>query len=561
METGSQAALRLFYAVHGAGRSLVMHPNGRLAAAAVLLGLLNIVSAVAGTRLLHLEWMTAWLPFEVTHGSRALLLLAGLALMYLGRAIARRKRLAWILATGLAASSSLLYLAHHGSVLRAAMAAGLAVELWRQRHRFHARTDPMRLRHALVAAPALALAISLYGMAGLREFGHPAPRLADALRTTWRIAGFQDPPVMVTSRSTRAWAWSLRLLLVASSGYVLTAAFAPVAWRGYRSRIGEFKVAGLAWQYGIDSLSYFAKQPDKQHFSTDGRSFVGFRVRNRVAIVAGDPVGEPDAVPGLIGAFVEHCRVNDWVPLFYETSPRYLEEYRRHGLRWFKMGEEAVLQLPAWSMSGGAVAKVRQFVNKIRREAPDLRVVEYRRRVPNPEVDDQLEDISSEWLATKAGGEMGFNLAVFSIEDLKDKRTFIARREDGAVEAFVTWLPFRAGRAVVLDAMRYRQSAPPGVMDLLISESALAFKAEGLEALSLAVAPMANADEGAAPTPYDRAVRLIFGHFSKVYGYRTLFQFKKKFAPVWEPRYLVFPRPDLLPRIAYALISVHYSRA
>jgi lysylphosphatidylglycerol synthetase-like protein (DUF2156 family) len=561
VETGSQAALRLFYLVHGAGRSLVMHPNGRLAAAAVLLGLLNIVSAVAGTRIVHLEWMAAWLPFEVTHGSRALMLLAGLGLMYLGRAIARRKRLAWILATGLAASTSLLYLAHHGAVLRAGLAAVIALELWRQRHRFHARTDPLRLRHALVAAPALALAVSLYGIAGLREFGHPAPRFSEALRTTWRIAGFQDPPLVATTRSTMAWAWSLRLLLVASSAYVLTAAFAPVAWRGYRSRIEEFKVAGLAWQYGVDSLSYFAKLDDKRHYSADGRAFVGFRVRNRVAIVAGDPVGEPDAIPGVISGFIAHCRGNDWVPLFYETSSRYLEEYRRHGLRWFKMGEEAVLQLPAWSMSGGSVAKVRQFVNKIRREAPDLRVIEYRRHVPNPDVDDQLEDISSEWLARKAVGEMGFNLAVFSVEDLRDKRTFLARREDGTVEAFVTWLPYRAGRAVVLDAMRYRQGAPAGVMDLLISESALAFKAEGLEALSLAVAPMANADEGTALTPYDRAVRLIFDHFSRVYGYRTLFQFKKKFAPVWEPRYLVFPRPDLLPRISYALIGVHYARA
>ena len=71
-------------------------------------------------------------------------------------------------------------------------------------------------------------------------------------------------------------------------------------------------------------------------------------------------------------------------------------------------------QLPTWSLSGGAVAKVRQFINKVKREAPDLVVREYAgRRVPDPEIDDQLEDISSEWLATKKGGEMGFNLGVF----------------------------------------------------------------------------------------------------------------------------------------------------
>jgi lysylphosphatidylglycerol synthetase-like protein (DUF2156 family) len=205
------------------------------------------------------------------------------------------------------------------------------------------------------------------------------------------------------------------------------------------------------------------------------------------------------------------------------------------------------------------VAKVRQFINKVRREAPDLEVVEYRREGPVSDTDDQLEEISSAWLATKSGGEMGFNLGAFSVEDLADKRTLVARHADGTVDAFVTWLPYRAGRAVVLDAMRHRPGAQPGVMDLLIAESALRFKREGLEAASLATAPLANADEQAPQSPYDRGVKLIFDHVSAIYGYRSLFQYKKKFAPAWEPRYLVFPRPDHLPRIAYALVRVHYS--
>ena len=559
MEAGGDAVRHLLFLVRRAGRLLVVHPHGRLAAMATALGLLNLLTAVIGTRILHLEWLTASLPFEVTHGSRALMLLAGIALVYLGRTLARRKQLAWALSLVLAAISSVLYLAHHGSVVRAILAVAFAVELWRHRRRFHARTDPIRLRHALVAAPVLALAVSAYGIAGLREFGHPDAHFFSALRTTWMVAGFQDPPIFASTASALAWVWSLRLLLVVSTGYVLTAAFAPVAWRSYQSHLERFKVAGLAWQYGLDSLSYFAKQDDKRHFAVDGRAFVGFRVKNRVAIVAGDPVGEPEAIPELIDRFVAHCSRNDWIPVFYETSERHLDQYGRLGMQWFKMGEEAVLDLPTWSMSGGAVAKVRQFVNKVRREAPDLGVTEYRRKAPNPEIDEQLEDISSEWLAGKKGGEMGFNLGVFSVEDLEDKRTFIAQRADGTIDAFVTWLPYRAGRAVVLDAMRHLQSAQPGIMDMLIAESALAFKQEGLQALSLAVAPLANADDASVVSGYDRAVRMIFDHFSQVYGYRTLFQYKKKFGPRWESRYLVFPRPDLLPRVAYAVINVHFA--
>jgi phosphatidylglycerol lysyltransferase len=71
--------------------------------------------------------------------------------------------------------------------------------------------------------------------------------------------------------------------------------------------------------------------------------------------------------------------------------------------------------------------------------------------------------------------------------------------------------------------------------------------------------PLANTDERGTASPHDRGVKLIFEHVSSIYGYRSLYQYKKKFAPAWEPRYLVFPRPDYLPRIAYALVRVHDS--
>jgi phosphatidylglycerol lysyltransferase len=289
------------------------------------------------------------------------------------------------------------------------------------------------------------------------------------------------------------------------------------------------------------------------------RAFLGFRVKNRVAIVAGDPIGEPDAIAATIDAFVSLCHKNDWVPVFYETSGRHLATYAAQGLKSITIAQEAVLNLPTWSLGGGAVAKVRQAVNKIRREAPDLKAVEYHRHGSTQEYDEQLEEISAEWLATKSGGEMGFNLGIFSVEELGDNRTLIAQRGDGKIEGFVTWLPYRAGRAVVLDATRHRTDAQAGVMDLLIAESALLFKKEGLDALSLATAPLASVSEDGPVSPHDRGVKLIFEHLSVVYGYRTLFQYKKKFAPSWEARYLVFPRPELLARIADSLIRVHRS--
>lgn len=545
-------SVMMFGLAHRASRLMVMYPEARIAAFVVALGFVGMLTALFQWRFVHVQAVEAWLPLEVSRGSRALMMLNGIGLIVIGRGLARRKKVAWGLAVVATALSAALHLGHAAAIGRAALSALLLAELVRQRHKFSARSDPVRFRHAIVAAPVLAIGFTVFGAVSLHQLTREP--VLHAAGQAWQVAVLQDPSAEPHGRHARALVDSLRLLALASAAYLVLALLAPVALRGEPATEAE-RVHDLAWNYGLDSLSYFAKQADKRHLVA-GDAFIGFGVAHRVAVAAGDPVGRPDAIPGAIARFVELCRTNDWIPVFYEVSPRHLEDYKRAGLQSFKVGEEAVVQLASFTLQGSRIANVRHTITKTKKEAPDLSVVEYRREVPDPEIDEQLEEISDEWLAGKRGVEMGFNLGVFSVEELADKRTMLAMGANGRVYAFLTWLPYRGGRAVVLDAMRRRTSAPYGVIDFLIAESALLFKNEGLEALSLATAPLANIDE-TLQSPYDRGVRLVFEHFSSFYGYRSLFNFKKKFNPQWEGRYLVFPRADLLPRIAYALVAVH----
>jgi lysylphosphatidylglycerol synthetase-like protein (DUF2156 family)/membrane protein DedA with SNARE-associated domain len=549
-----QFAPRVFTAAHTAGRLMLERPHARLAAFVVAVGLLNVATALFHWRFAMLDVLDWWLPLEVRHASRAALLVTGVLLVAVGRGLGRRKRTAWTIAAAAALASVPLHVGHHASLGRAALALWLLWELVRHAHRFTARSDPARLRNALLAAPVAAALVLAYGVAGYHRLGVST---AEAASLTWSAVWLQPEPGPGT-RTAVALGVSISALAIVAVAYVLGAVLAPVAYRR-ESASDARHVATLAWEHGLDSLSYFAAQADKSHAHLSAEAFAGYRVVRRVAVVAGDPVGPAEHVPGAIARFVEHCRRNDWVPVFYETSDRWLSAYGEAGLRHFKVGEEAIVPLAGFTLAGSRIAKVRHGVAKVEREAPGIEVREYRPNARDPEIDEQLEDISDEWLRGKGIGEMGFNLGVFSAGDLDDKRTMIAVTPDGVVWAFLTWLPYRRGRALLLDAMRRRTRAPASVMDLLIAKSALIFKEEGLEHISLATAPLANvaADEGADLSAYDRGVRLIFEHFSSVYGYRSLFQFKKKFNPRWEGRYLVFPRPGQLPRIAYALTAVH----
>jgi phosphatidylglycerol lysyltransferase len=96
-----------------------------------------------------------------------------------------------------------------------------------------------------------------------------------------------------------------------------------------------------------------------------------------------------------------------------------------------------------------------------------------------------------------------------------------------------------------------------GVMDFLIVESIGRFKDLGVEEVSLGNAPLANADENQQLYGREeKAVRFLFEPFKSSYGYKSLFEFKKKYHPFWD-HYLGFP-PDINLFLAMAaLLRVH----
>jgi lysylphosphatidylglycerol synthetase-like protein (DUF2156 family) len=125
---------------------------------------------------------------------------------------------------------------------------------------------------------------------------------------------------------------------------------------------------------------------------------------------------------------------------------------------------------------------------------------------------------------------------------------------------FVTWRSFAEG-GLAMDLMRYAADAPKCLMDYLIAQSLLHFQKEGYKYASLSNAPLANVSPEDEFTLLDRGVKLLFENVRGIYEYRSLFQFKKKFNPVWEGRYLAFPSLESLPRIAVAILRVHRQRS
>ena len=523
-----------------------------------LLGVLNVLSAIWPREPAVMRALEQWLPLEVTQRSRAVMLIAGLALLQITRNLGRRKALAWWVALSALVVSLFSHVGRAFDVHHALVDLLLIAYLVAFRRRFTARSDPASLRQAAVMAPVLAATVWVFGFVGLYDLrarfawdqGNTPAR--EAARSGLLIV---EPHVEPTSEVAARFLGALQIAGWAARSYLLVLVLRPVILRR-RQQAPEEAIARAVREHGAHSLAALAAQEDKHHLVVaGGRGLVAYAVRGHVAFAAGDPLcAESDLEPAT-REWLEHCRRNGWTPCVYEAAETRLPLYRRLGLRALKMAEEAIVDLGSFSLAGGPRAALRSMVHKVERLGLSVRRYD-RAGAPEPALDRQLAEISEEWLAGKRLGEMGFSVGRFSLESLDQALVFVCC--DGPrVVAFTSWRPYRNGRAALLDLMRRRRDAPSGAMDLLVVRSLEAMRAAGLEEASLANAPLANVD--GPQGPLGRAWAALSSGLSSAYGYRDLFRFKKKFAPRWEGRYLVFPSGRALPRVAYALLGVHGS--
>jgi phosphatidylglycerol lysyltransferase len=212
--------------------------------------------------------------------------------------------------------------------------------------------------------------------------------------------------------------------------------------------------------------------------------------------------------------------------------------YRVRGFAVSEIADEAVIDLPAFSLAGSARANVRHAVSSARRKG--LTFGPYR---PNHHA--QLAQISQEWLSTKRGGELGFTLSRYDDipRQLSEGATDLwsVADADGVVQAWCTWRHYLGGQARVIDVMRRRLTAPNPAMDFLIASSLERYRDMGIQLASLACVPRPHGPlaERAYPT-------------------KTLRSYKQKFAPRWEPRWLAVPYARQRRMAMLAICSAYY---
>jgi phosphatidylglycerol lysyltransferase len=102
---------------------------------------------------------------------------------------------------------------------------------------------------------------------------------------------------------------------------------------------------------------------------------------------------------------------------------------------------------------------------------------------------------------------------------------------------------------------RRRDGAPNGAMEIIFAESFEKMGAEGVVWGNLGLCPLANIDsEDKSLT--NQLFQFIYENMNGVYGFKGLYQAKKKWAPSdWQARYIAYAPKPFGPSYAYAMLK------
>jgi lysyl-tRNA synthetase class 2 len=305
-----------------------------------------------------------------------------------------------------------------------------------------------------------------------------------------------------------------------------------------------------------DSLAYFNTRRDKSViWSPSGKAAVAYRVVSGVMLASGDPLGDPEAWPGAMQAFLAEATAHAWTPAVVGCSEQAGTGWvRATGFAALELGDEAVVDAATFTLAGRPMRNVRQMVGRVARAGYAVDVC--RVRDVTAEVREQALADAAAWRSSAT--ERGFSMALGRLLDERDPTcVFVAARQDGVVRAFLQFVPWGLD-GMSLDVMRRDSSAEAGVNELMITEAIAAAPALGVQRVSLNFAAFRSVlDRGGrlGAGPVLRAWRRVLLFASQWLQIESLYRFNAKFSPRWQPRFLVYPSASDLPRIGLAALE------
>jgi phosphatidylglycerol lysyltransferase len=309
----------------------------------------------------------------------------------------------------------------------------------------------------------------------------------------------------------------------------------------------------LIESYGNSALDYFKTYRDKMiFFSQSRKAFLSYRISGHFAVVLEAPVAaDNDEMTRCIEEFDKFCYQNGLNNLYYRVPAKSLNVFTALSKKTMFIGQEAVVDLTAFSMTGNSKKSLRNALNKIKSSG-------YTTTVHMPPVKDgvvqKLKLVSDEWLEDTGRKEIVFSQGMFDWEEIKNQEIITVENDEEKIVAFLNIIPDHVQEETTYDLMRKTKDAPNGVMDFILIALFDDAKSRGYRYVNLGFAPI-SVDNETKSFP-EKTVKFAYNRIKALQQHKGIRDYKQKFDPEWNDRYLVYDQDYDLFQVPAVLAKV-----
>ncbi|RMB61966.1 bifunctional lysylphosphatidylglycerol flippase/synthetase MprF [Tessaracoccus antarcticus] len=513
----------------------------------LLLAVVNLASALSAPLRARLELLLEILPFPTLHTAAATTVFVGCALALTARGLLHGSRIAWTAAMGLLVVAVGLNLLKGLDVEEGVISAALVVWLALSRHAFTVWPTQGQLRRALVtAAVAFALAVSVSTLLVMTLGRRHHPHVGETLQASAeRLGGGTGLPLLGMGPAATP---LLTAVGIAATVAVLWLALSP-RWALARTPeqhvVDRERARAIVSRDGGGTMDYFALRDDKEWFFT-GNCVVAYAVRAGICLVAPDPVGPRGERYQAWADFMEFAARRGWAVVVVASAVEWLQVYEDSGLRSTYLGDEAIVDVTSFTLTGRAVKGLRQAVNRVERAGVRAEFIDP--STATPEVRDKVRAIAEK--SRRGEAERGFSMTLSRLFDPADTGLLLVMALDATdrVLGFIQWVPAADLPGWSLDVMRRdtAEDVPNGLTDFLIVRTIEHIAEQGSRGLGLNFAVMRDTmttpGEGFAGQVKRRVLDVVARHSQL----ESLGRFNEKYDPAWVPRYIMRGSGDQL---------------
>lgn len=503
-------------------------------------GAILLFSGVTPAVSRRLTWLSPFLSLPVIEISYFLGSLVGVGLLFLARGLQRRLDGAYLLTLALLAAGIIFSLLNGFEFKMALVLAVMFGALLPSRRHFYRKASLIGQR--FTSGWMIAIIVVLLCSAWLGIFSYK--NITYSYELWWQFTLDGNAP-----RFLRATAGTIAFAMFFALASLLWSTLPEPALPGKEDLEKAHEIVTKSRKTYVN----LALLGDKALFFSENRTgFIMYGVEGQSRVVLGDPVGPEGEMTELVWQFHEMCDRYDGWTVFYEIQQQNADIYLDLGLTLYKLGEEARISLKDFSLEGSDHRGLRRTHHKVEGKGGIFKII------PSTEISSHLPElkvISDTWLKEKNTKEKKFSLGFLKEEYLKRFPAGIVQK-DGKILAFTNIFLGAEKEELSADLMRFLPEAPNGVMDYLFIELMLWGKREGYKWFNLGMAPLSGLENDVLAPIWNRLGTFIFRHGEHFYNFQGVREYKEKFDPKWEARYLASPGGLALPRILINIASL-----